>query len=179
MMFLNDKLFFKQNLDFLSKISDNAKPRMGGRAVECTGLENRRLFTEFVSSNLTPSAKYKKLPLWGVFCICWVLWEKNLRSEFGDRRERRRRRSRRDEERSSEQSHLFSTSSPFGEFFVFAGCCGRRTREVSSVTEGNGAEGDPEGTRNEVPSNLTFFQLPPPLGSFLYLLGVVGEELTK
>lgn len=30
---------------------------MGGRAVECIGLENRRLFTESVSSNLTPSAK--------------------------------------------------------------------------------------------------------------------------
>ena len=36
--------------------------RMGGRAVECTGLENRRLFTEFVSSNLTPSAINKKTP---------------------------------------------------------------------------------------------------------------------
>lgn len=41
---------------------------MGGRAVECTGLENRRLFTEFVSSNLTPSAINKKLPL-GEFFI--------------------------------------------------------------------------------------------------------------
>lgn len=29
---------------------------MGGRAVECSGLENRRLFTGSVSSNLTPSA---------------------------------------------------------------------------------------------------------------------------
>ena len=36
--------------------------RMGGRAVECTGLENRRLFTEFVSSNLTPSAINKNSP---------------------------------------------------------------------------------------------------------------------
>lgn len=42
--------------------------RMGGRAVECTGLENRRLFTEFVSSNLTPSAINKKLPF-GEFFI--------------------------------------------------------------------------------------------------------------
>ena len=32
----------------------------GGRAVECTGLENRRPFTGLVSSNLTLSAK-----MWG------------------------------------------------------------------------------------------------------------------
>jgi hypothetical protein len=31
--------------------------RRGGRAVECTGLENRRPFTGLVSSNLTLSAK--------------------------------------------------------------------------------------------------------------------------
>lgn len=65
-------------------------PRMGGRAVECTGLENRRLFTEFVSSNLTPSAINKKALKRGLFCLCWA------RSEFDDRR---------DEEQSSEQSH--------------------------------------------------------------------------
>ena len=40
-----------------------------GRAVECTGLENRRLFTEFVSSNLTPSAIQKSPRLTGIFCM--------------------------------------------------------------------------------------------------------------
>ncbi len=30
----------------------------GGRAVECTGLENRQTFAGFVSSNLTLSANY-------------------------------------------------------------------------------------------------------------------------
>ena len=30
--------------------------RTGGRAVECTGLENRQGFTPFVGSNPTPSA---------------------------------------------------------------------------------------------------------------------------
>ena len=38
-----------------------------GRAVECTGLENRRLFTEFVSSNLTPSAIQKSPRFAGIF----------------------------------------------------------------------------------------------------------------
>ena len=33
------------------------RDRRGGRAVECTGLENRRPFTGLVSSNLTLSAK--------------------------------------------------------------------------------------------------------------------------
>jgi hypothetical protein len=35
-----------------------ATARRGGRAVDCTGLENRRPFTGLVSSNLTLSAKY-------------------------------------------------------------------------------------------------------------------------
>lgn len=34
--------------------------RMGGRAVECIGLENRRLFAGSVSSNLTPSASFRQ-----------------------------------------------------------------------------------------------------------------------
>ncbi len=33
-----------------------AQQRMGGRAVEGTGLENRRTFTRIVGSNPTPSA---------------------------------------------------------------------------------------------------------------------------
>ena len=36
---------------------DIPHPRRGGRAVDCTGLENRRPLTGFVSSNLTLSAK--------------------------------------------------------------------------------------------------------------------------
>lgn len=57
---------------------------MGGRAVECTGLENRRLFAEFVSSNLTPSA-IKKAPVRGLF-LWRVAWERYERREFGERK---------------------------------------------------------------------------------------------
>src|ERR1700729_749265 len=39
------------------QIALKLKIRRGGRAVECTGLENRRPFTGLVSSNLTLSAK--------------------------------------------------------------------------------------------------------------------------
>ena len=53
---------------------------MGGRAVECTGLENRRLFTEFVSSNLTLSAIHKKAPIIGAF-----LWIMNIEREMRTR----------------------------------------------------------------------------------------------
>src|SRR6266704_1616259 len=34
---------------------------MGGRAVQCTGLENRQTFTGLVGSNPTPSARYLDL----------------------------------------------------------------------------------------------------------------------
>ncbi len=46
----------------------------GGRAVECSGLENRQGFTPFVGSNPTLSARYKKPRESGVFCI----WKKGV-----------------------------------------------------------------------------------------------------
>ena len=60
-------LFYKSLI--FSKESDKMHwSRTDGRAVECTGLENRRLFTEFVSSNLTPSAIQKSPRFAGIFC---------------------------------------------------------------------------------------------------------------
>ena len=51
-----------------------AKIRRGGRAVECTGLENQQGLAPFVGSNPTPSAKTKRPAVSGFFGFwrgCW------------------------------------------------------------------------------------------------------------
>ena len=57
------------------KILENASCRRGGRAVECTGLENQQGLTPFVGSNPTLSARHEKRPVRGVFYGCW--WNEN------------------------------------------------------------------------------------------------------
>src|SRR5690606_13641991 len=50
-----------------------ARLRKGGRAVECTGLENRQERKLFVGSNPTPSARQTKGPRRGPFLVWpWV-----------------------------------------------------------------------------------------------------------
>lgn len=50
----------KGGRDFRAKRRLRAFWRWGGRAVECTGLENQQGFTPFESSNLSPTAKMSR-----------------------------------------------------------------------------------------------------------------------
>ena len=64
LVFYVDKQYFNMVILFLRlRVRRELIIRRDGRAVEGTGLENRRGFTPSVSSNLTSSAiKFKKIP---------------------------------------------------------------------------------------------------------------------
>ena len=81
LVFYVDKQYFNMVTLFLRlRVRRELIIRRDGRAVEGTGLENRRGFTPSVSSNLTSSAiKFKKSlsrKIWGF--LFFSLFQKNL-----------------------------------------------------------------------------------------------------